>query len=194
MTNRRFAEEHEKRDDNAGAVELYRKCLSAAAASKDLRAEGLATFRLGQASAAMGEKQAAIEHHERYLKICKQIGDQPGEGQAYAALAHAFKETGDLKLAVVYLERYLDIGVKSKNAAAQVRADRAGRHEVYRTARLLVCDVAAVELPRSRMMAPTRVLNPVSRCIACALAGRGVLGAGADPLGAGRARARRHLL
>jgi hypothetical protein len=75
---RRYAEEHERKDDNATAVLLYKRCLAAAQESNDLRSEGLATYRLGVACAAMGEKNESIEFQQKYLHICKRIGDQLG--------------------------------------------------------------------------------------------------------------------
>lgn len=36
---RKFAEEHERKNDNNGAVALYKKCLTAAADAGDLRSE-----------------------------------------------------------------------------------------------------------------------------------------------------------
>ena len=43
---RRYAEEHEKKNDNAAAVKLYRKCLTSAVDARDLKSEGMATYRL----------------------------------------------------------------------------------------------------------------------------------------------------
>lgn len=119
---RRFAEEHERNGDNDGAVSLYKKCLTAASDAKDLRSEGLATYRLGVACGAAGDKTASIEYHQRYLEICKRIGDQLGEGAACAALAYSFRDLGDTKLAIRYLEKYLDIATRNKQSVAQAEA------------------------------------------------------------------------
>lgn len=119
---RRFAEEHERKNDNETAVSLYKKCLKAAADANDLRSEGLATYRLGVACASVGDKAASIEYHQRYLEICKRIGDQLGEGAACAALAHSFKDLGDTKLSIRYLEKYLDIATRNKQSVAQAEA------------------------------------------------------------------------
>jgi tetratricopeptide (TPR) repeat protein len=119
---RQYAEDHEKKSDDQEAVSLYKKCLTAAADAHDLRSEGLATYRLGLACAASGDKTASIEYHQRYLEICKRIGDQLGEGQACAALAHSFKDLGDTKLAIRYLEKYLDIATRNKQSVAQAEA------------------------------------------------------------------------
>lgn len=81
---RRYAEEHERKDDNATAVLLYKRCLAAAQESNDLRSEGLATYRLGVACAAMGEKNESIEFQQKYLHICKRIGDQLGTARREA--------------------------------------------------------------------------------------------------------------
>jgi len=119
---RRFAEEFERKLDNASAVIYYKKCLTAAADANDLRSEGLATYRLGVACSATGDKTASIEYTQRYLDICKRIGDQIGEGAACAALAHSFKQLGDTKLSIRYLEKYLDIATRNKQAVAQAEA------------------------------------------------------------------------
>eukprot|EP00462_Mataza_sp_D1_P001185 CAMPEP_0175088464 /NCGR_PEP_ID=MMETSP0086_2-20121207/263_1 /TAXON_ID=136419 /ORGANISM="Unknown Unknown, Strain D1" /LENGTH=417 /DNA_ID=CAMNT_0016360901 /DNA_START=45 /DNA_END=1298 /DNA_ORIENTATION=+ len=119
---RRYAEDHEKKSDDKEAVSLYKKCLTAAANAHDLRSEGLATYRLGLACSASGDKEASIEYHQRYLEICKRIGDQLGEGAACAALAHSFKSIGDKKLAIRYLEKYLDIATRNKQSVAQAEA------------------------------------------------------------------------
>ena len=119
---RRYAEEHERKSDNDGAVALYKKCLTAASDASDLRSEGLATYRLGVACGAAGDKNASIQYHTRYLEICKRIGDQLGEGAACAALAHSFKDLGDTKLAIRYLEKYLDIATRNKQSVAQAEA------------------------------------------------------------------------
>lgn len=119
---RRYAEEHERKDDNATAVLLYKRCLAAAQESNDLRSEGLATYRLGVACAAMGDKNDSIEYQQKYLHICKRIGDQLGEGAACAALAHSFKEMGQTDLAVSYLEKYQSIAQRNKQSVAQAEA------------------------------------------------------------------------
>lgn len=119
---RRYAEEHEKKGDNEKAVVLYKKCLTAAVDARDLRSEGMATYRLGVACGAINDKTASIEYHQRYLEICKKIGDQLGEGAACAALAHAFKDVGDTKLAIRYLEKYLDIATRNKQDVAKAEA------------------------------------------------------------------------
>lgn len=119
---RRNAEEQERKNDNEGAIALYKKCLTAASDANDLRSEGLATYRLGVACGASGDKDASIQYHQRYLEICKRIGDQLGEGAACAALAHSFKDLGDIKLAVRYLEKYLDIATRNKQSIAQAEA------------------------------------------------------------------------
>jgi len=100
---RRYAEEHERKEDHATAVLLYKRCLQAAQDAGDLRSEGLATYRLGVACAAQGtpaDRNESIEFQQKYLHICKKIGDQLGEGAACAALAHSFKEQGQTALAV----------------------------------------------------------------------------------------------
>lgn len=119
---RRYAEEHEKKKDNETAVKLYKKCLTAAVDARDLKSEGMATYRLGIACGAVNDKTASIEYHQRYLEICKKIGDQLGEGAACAALAHSFKDVNDVKLAIRYLEKYLDIASRNKQAVAQAEA------------------------------------------------------------------------
>jgi tetratricopeptide (TPR) repeat protein len=119
---RRFAEEHERKQDHDQAVAYYKKCLTAAADANDLRSEGLATYRLGVACSAVQDKTASIEYHQRYLEICKRIHDELGEGAACAALAHSFKEMGDIKLSIRYLEKYLDIATRTKQAVAQAEA------------------------------------------------------------------------
>lgn len=119
---RRYAEEHEGRDDHQTAVLLYKRCLQAAQEAQDLRSEGLATYRLGVACAALGDKNASIEYQQKYLHICKRLGDQLGEGAACAALAHSFKELGQTDLAVSYLEKYQSIAQRNKQAVAQAEA------------------------------------------------------------------------
>ena len=44
---KRRAEELEKKNDHTSAVELYKKCLQASKDAGDLRAEGVACYRLG---------------------------------------------------------------------------------------------------------------------------------------------------
>lgn len=119
---RRYAEEFEKKGDNEKAVVLYKKCLTAAVDARDLRSEGMATYRLGVACGAIDDKTASIEYHQRYLEICKKIGDQLGEGAACAALAHSFKDVGDTNLAIRYLEKYLDIATRNKQEVAKAEA------------------------------------------------------------------------
>jgi tetratricopeptide (TPR) repeat protein len=76
---RRYAEEHERKDDHQTAVLLYKRCLAAAQDAADLRSEGLATYRLGVACAAMGDKEESIAFQLKYLGICKKTGDQLGQ-------------------------------------------------------------------------------------------------------------------
>lgn len=119
---RRFAEVHEKKSDDSEAVALYKKCLTAAADAKDLRSEGLATYRLGLACAASGDKTASIEYQQRYLDICKRTSDMLGEGSACAALAHSFRDLKETVLAIRYLEKYLNIATRNKQSVAQAEA------------------------------------------------------------------------
>ena len=119
---RRYAEEHERREEHATAVLLYKRCLQAAQDANDLRSEGLATYRLGVACAARGDRNESIEFQQRYLSICKRMGDQLGEGAACAALAHSFKELGQTDLAVSYLEKYQAIAQRNKQSVAQAEA------------------------------------------------------------------------
>lgn len=119
---RRYAEIHETREHHTQAVDYYKKCLIAASDAKDLRAEGVATYRLGVACANLGDLPQSIEFQQRYLDICKRMGDQHGEGAACAALAHSFKELGDTKLAIKYLEKYLDISARTNQALSQAEA------------------------------------------------------------------------
>jgi hypothetical protein len=67
--NSRFAEEHERKDDWPASVLLYKKCLQAASESGDVRARGQATYRLGVACAAMGDKAQVItsNNHSSHL-------------------------------------------------------------------------------------------------------------------------------
>lgn len=118
----RWADEHERKEDHAGAVELFKKCLQAAHAAGDVKAEGQATYKLGIALATMGDRQTSIEYQQRYYEVCKRTGDQIGEGEACAALANAFKEMNDMKLAVFYLEKHLDIATRNKQSVQQVEA------------------------------------------------------------------------
>lgn len=111
-----------KKNENETAAALYKKCLTAAVDARDLKSEGMATYRLGIVCGAIKDTTASIEYHQRYLEICKKIGDQLGEGAACAALAHAFKDVGDLKLAIRYLEKYLDIATRNKQPVAQAEA------------------------------------------------------------------------
>jgi len=119
---RRYAEEHERKEDHATAVLLYKRCLVAAQDANDLRSEGLATYRLGVACAALGDKNESIDFQQRYLHICKKLGDQLGEGAACAALAHSFKEQGQTELAMQYLTKYEAIAQRNKQAVAQAEA------------------------------------------------------------------------
>lgn len=119
---RRYAEEHERKDDSHTAVLLYKRCLAAAQEAGDLRSEGLATYRLGVACANLGDRNESIEYQQKYLHICKRIGDQLGEGAACAALAHSFKELGQTDLAVSYLEKYQAIAQRNKQSVAQAEA------------------------------------------------------------------------
>jgi tetratricopeptide (TPR) repeat protein len=119
---RRYAEEYERKGDHADALELYKKCLEAASNSGHLESQGLATYRLGIVSGALGERSSSVQYHQRYHEICQETGDAIGEGQACAALAQSFKAMGDLKLAIKYLEKYLNMATTNKQSVAQAEA------------------------------------------------------------------------
>ena len=118
----RYAEQHESRSLHSSAVLLYKKCLSSAVSCGDLRSEGIATYRLGMACAASGDRSQSIDYQQRYLNICRECKDEIGEGEACAALAESFRELGEIKLAISYLEKYYAIAVKNKLLLQQAQA------------------------------------------------------------------------
>lgn len=88
----------------------------------DLKAEGIATYRLGAACSNLGDRTQSIEYQQRHLDICKRNGDHAGEGIACAALAHSFKELGDKKLAIKYLEKVLELSTRHGQQLEQAEA------------------------------------------------------------------------
>lgn len=134
---RSLAEDYEKKSDYQSAVVYYKKCLDSATVVDDLKAEGLANYKLGIAYQKLGDHEMAITFEKNYLGICKQTADQIGEGAACCALAHSFQETSKMDLAVQYLEFFLEIATRNQQLHAQAEAccqlgtiySKSGNHE-----------------------------------------------------------------
>ncbi len=68
-----------------------------AARSLDRAAEGLILNYLGQAYAAQGESERALEAYEAYLKIAYDLHDRPGEANALMNIGIVCGALGDIK-------------------------------------------------------------------------------------------------
>eukprot|EP00455_Lapot_gusevi_P021662 TRINITY_DN22686_c0_g1_i1.p1 TRINITY_DN22686_c0_g1~~TRINITY_DN22686_c0_g1_i1.p1 ORF type:complete len:485 (+),score=39.57 TRINITY_DN22686_c0_g1_i1:70-1524(+) len=117
-----YAEEFEKKNDHRQSVLYYKKCLDSATVVDDLKAEGLAHYKLGLAYQKLNDHEQAITFEKNYLGICKQTSDQIGEGAACCALAYSYQETNKMELAIQYLEFFLDIATRNQQLQAQAEA------------------------------------------------------------------------
>ncbi len=75
----------------------------------DRAGEGVALNNLGQAYAALGRPQPAIEFFEQQLAVAREVGDRRGEGSALSGLGKANADLGRHGLAAEFHEKRLTL-------------------------------------------------------------------------------------
>jgi len=109
----------------AQAAELFTKCIATAKTVRDVKVEGLASYRLGKAQVQLGGKAncaSGMEHLAHYLKICEAEKDVEGQGEAHSALAVARQCMGQTEQALEHLKKFHDTAKQTTNLAAQSKA------------------------------------------------------------------------
>ncbi|CEO99463.1 Tetratricopeptide repeat protein 29 [Plasmodiophora brassicae] len=119
---RRQAEQHQEEGDLNAAVESFSRCLDAAVAAEDPRAEGFANHKLGLAFNELGDPMTSLQYLQNFLQICKDLKDRQAEGEAEAALGRSFHSLGDNHEAIRRFKAFLDIATESDSKDGQERA------------------------------------------------------------------------
>lgn len=119
---KKYAAEYEKEKDYKQAIIYYNLCLESALIVDDLKAEGIAHYKLGLAHQSLDDHNTAIAHFKNYLALCKQTTDQVGEGNACCALAVSYQHLEHFEEAVQYLEFFLEIATRNQNLQEQAEA------------------------------------------------------------------------
>ena len=83
--------------------------LSATREIGDRRGEGAALGNLGNAYAALGQVQTAIEYYQQRIEIAREIGDRRGEGADLGNLGIAYRNLGQVQTAIEYYQQQLEI-------------------------------------------------------------------------------------
>lgn len=128
-----YAEQHMQANNVPAAIALYRKGAEVARAAQDLRAEGQARFRLGQAldllppslssaPASIDGGDEAVRHLSEYLDIATQLGDATAQAAACEALATAYTRRTQLEPAARYLHQYRELTERTGDQAGLAKA------------------------------------------------------------------------
>jgi tetratricopeptide (TPR) repeat protein len=96
--------------------------LAAARDLGDRAGEGRALRNLGNAYAALGQPQRAIELHQQDLAIACDLGDRAGEGTALGNLGVAHRDLGQPQRAIELYEQHLAIARDLGDRAGEGRA------------------------------------------------------------------------
>ncbi len=121
------AEEREKANDSAGAMEVYEVILGLAEAAGDKRATAEALRDLGYWSAERLDYKAAIDYQSRALVLAEELGDKLGQLKSNNNLGNAYSELGNNRTALNYYQRALAV-VGNSPYEVQLLTNIAGLH------------------------------------------------------------------
>ncbi|KMS87722.1 hypothetical protein BVRB_033570, partial [Beta vulgaris subsp. vulgaris] len=116
------AEELQEAGQLQQSVDSLSRCLEAALAADDRKAEGYANYKLGTTLTALGDARNSIPYLENFLRISRQIQDRIGEGDAEAALGRSCRTLKEKARAIRHFEAYVEIATESHREDAQQKA------------------------------------------------------------------------
>ena len=119
---KKHAAEFEKEGNFDQAVVYYSRCLDVSLIVDDLKAEGMAHYKLGVAYQGLNDHEKAISYLKNYLSLCKQTTDKIGEGTACCALAVSYQNQEKFEGAVQYLEFFLEVATRNQSLFDQANA------------------------------------------------------------------------
>jgi tetratricopeptide (TPR) repeat protein/DNA-binding XRE family transcriptional regulator len=119
----------------ADSVAVHTLACRAAAQTGDYSAEASARIMLGEALAAEGRLDEAIDQLLRAERVYRETGDRTGEARALVSLANASYCQGHYLVAVSYGQRSLDLFRQTGNATGEARA---------------MCNLSSVDLRQGR--------------------------------------------